>query len=55
MEQKVPRMTVRDLQDLIERGDDHLVEILPDGTIASRDGTVPRQPLTKRRDLGGDY
>jgi hypothetical protein len=55
--EKPRRMSIDELQKLLERDDDITLEILPNGEIreAGSKEKTDRKPLTMRDNLGGEY
>lgn len=53
------RMSVADIERLLERDEDVTITILPNGEIrdltAEERAAIPRKPLTMRENLGGEY
>lgn len=51
--------TIAELEAILSREDEVMIEILPNGSIATRDFTDEergnRKPLTMRENLGGEY
>ena len=61
-EQKEPpditkRPTISELEGMLDREEDHPIEILPNGEVRAADGRSRsrRKPITLREDLGGEY
>lgn len=54
---KKPRVSLEELERLIDGGDDDTIEILPDGTIKQKQRGRPHKKhvLTFREQLGGEY
>ena len=54
------KLTIRELEQLLESEEDTPIEILPNGEIRHRGGSDDaerdnKKPLTMREDLGGEY
>lgn len=54
------KLTIAELEALLDRDEDETIEILPNGEIRRREGTdeseiAPKKPLTFREQLGGEY
>ena len=54
-----PSTTLSELERILEREDELMIEILPNGSIATREMTDEergnRKPLTMHKNLGGEY
>lgn len=58
MSKKKPpeRMTIDELEKLLQSDDEAAIEILPDGTVKRAKGERgKRKPLTLKQNLGGEY
>lgn len=52
--------TIHELEAILEKEEDSLIEILPNGEVRALDGSDAvergyRKPITMREDLGGEY
>lgn len=54
------RLSITELEAILQREDEVEIEILPNGEVRAKDETTSaerggRKPLTMREDLGGEY
>ncbi len=49
------RPTISELEAMLDREEDHPIEILPNGEVRAAEGRSRRKPITLRENLGGEY
>jgi hypothetical protein len=53
--EKPKRLSIDELEKLLQRDDEQAIQILPNGEIVSADGEKQPKVLTLRENLGGEY
>lgn len=52
---KEQRLSIEELEKLLQRDDEQAIQILPNGQIVAVEGERMPRPLTMRENLGGEY